>query len=79
MNVRLNGELLEEVESFKYLRPHVVVNGRVKMEVGNQANEASKCMSAIKNVLRNRALGMNANRRLYEGVVVSIALYGAKT
>ncbi len=31
MNVRLNGELLEEVESFKYLESHVAVNGRVAL------------------------------------------------
>ncbi len=30
-------------------------------------------------VLCNRALGKNAKRRLYEGVVVPAALYGAET
>ncbi len=33
----------------------------------------------MKTVLHNRALGMNAKRRLYEGVVVPSALYGAET
>ncbi len=44
MKVRLNGELLEEVESFKYLGSHVAVNGRVDVEVGNRVREASKFM-----------------------------------
>ncbi len=30
-------------------------------------------------MLPNRALGMNAKRRLYEGVIVPTALYGAET
>ncbi len=30
-------------------------------------------------MLHNRALGMNAKRRLYEGVVAPTALYGAET
>ena len=79
MDVRLNGELLEEVESFKYLGSHVAVNGRVNVEVSHRVKEASKCMGGMKSVLSNRALGMNAKRRLYEGVVVPTAMYGAET
>ncbi len=30
-------------------------------------------------MLHNRALGMKAERRLYEGVVIPTALYGAET
>ncbi len=78
MNVRLNGELLEEVESFKYLGSHVAVNGRVDVEVGNRMKEASKCMGGMKSVLSNRALGINIKRRLYKGIVVPTALYGAE-
>ncbi len=34
---------------------------------------------ARKSVLHNRTLGMNAKRKLYEGVVVPKALFGAET
>lgn len=34
MDGRLDGEILEEVESFKNLGSHVAVNGRVNEEVG---------------------------------------------
>ncbi len=40
LNARLNGELLEEVESFKYLRLTIVVNGRMDVEVCNRVKEA---------------------------------------
>ncbi len=33
MNVALNGELLEEVECFKYLGSHVAVDGEMEGEV----------------------------------------------
>ncbi len=66
-------------ESFKDLGSHVAVTGRVNVEVGHRVKEASKCMGGMKSVLRNRALGMNAKRRLNKGVVVPIALYGAET
>ncbi len=65
------------MESFKYLESHVAVNGRVK--VSHKMKEASKCMGGMKSVLGNRALGMNAKRRLYEGIVAPTALYGAET
>ncbi len=76
LDVRLNGEMLEEVESFKYLESHVAVNGRVNVEVSHRMKEGSKCIGGMKSVLHNRVLGMNAKRRLYEGVVVPTALYG---
>ncbi len=36
-------------------------------------------MGGMKGVLHNRALGVNAKRRLYEGEVVPAAMYGAET
>ncbi len=74
LDVRLDGEKLEEVESFKYLESHVTVN----VEVSQRVKEASKYMGGMKIVLHNRAWGMNAKRRLYEGVVPT-KLYGAET
>lgn len=41
LNVRLNGELLEKAESFKYLGSTVAVNGGMDMEVYNRGKEAS--------------------------------------
>lgn len=55
MNVRLSGELLEEVKSFKYLGSYVTVNREFEVEVGNRVKEASKCMCGMRTVLRNRA------------------------
>ncbi len=73
--VRLD-EMQEEVKIFKYLGSHVAVNGRVNVEVSHRVKEASKCISGMKSVLRNRAPGMRATRRLYEGVGVPTAVYG---
>ncbi len=44
LDVRLDGKMLEEVESFKYLGSYVAVNGRVNVEVGHRVKEASKCI-----------------------------------
>ncbi len=42
LNVRLDGEMLEAVESFKYLGSRVAVNRRVNVEVRYRVKEASK-------------------------------------
>ncbi len=47
MDVRLDGEMLEQVESFKYLGSHVAVNGSVNVEVGRKVKEACKCMGGV--------------------------------
>lgn len=51
MNMRLNGEQLEEVERFKYLGLHVGVAGRMEVEVSHRVQEASKCMGGMKSTL----------------------------
>ncbi len=79
LDVRLDGEMLEEVENFKYFGSHVAVCGRVNVEVCYRVKEISKCMGGMKSVSCCRVLGMNAKRRLYEVVVVPTALYGAET
>ena len=79
LEVSLNGETLEEVESFKYLGSHIARDGGVGVEVSSRVKEASKCLGGMKSVMRNRYLGMEAKRRLYEGVIVPTALYGAET
>ena len=79
MNVELNGVLLEEVDCFKYLGSQISVEGGVEEDVKYRVNEASKVLGSMKRVCKSRQLGMNAKRRLYEGVIVPTALYGAET
>ena len=41
-------------------------------------NNGGKVMGGMKKVFSCRAMGMNVKRKLYEGVVVLTALYGAE-
>ena len=79
LKVSLKGERLEEVDSFRYLGAHVARKGGVEVEIECRLREASKCLGGFKNIMRNRHLGMDAKRRLYEGVIVPTVLYGAET
>ncbi len=50
-NVVLNGKLVEEVECFKYLGPHVSVNGGIEGEVKFRMNEVGKVCGGMKTVI----------------------------
>ena len=79
LNVSLNGELLEEVDKFKYLGAQIGKRGGVEDDVSWRVGEARKAAGTVKNLWKNVGLGMNAKRMLYEGIVVPTALYGAET
>jgi hypothetical protein len=78
ISVTLNGELLEEVQCFKYLGSHVEKTELVETEVKARVKEGCKVLGALKSVMSCRTLGMEAKRGLYEGVVVPTVLYGAE-
>ena len=70
LNVMLNGEALAEVDQFKYLGSVIAANGGV--------NEGCKALGALKGVMKNRGLGMNVKKVLYEKVVVPTVMYGSE-
>ena len=77
--IGINGELIEEVKNFKYLGSQISVKGSTERDVNCRLNEASKCLGGLKSVLKNRYLGMESKKRLYESVIVPTVLYGAET
>ncbi len=50
MNVALNGEMLKQVECFKYLGSHVAVDGGIEGEVKFRMNEVGKVCGGMKSV-----------------------------
>ena len=77
LNVMLNGEALE-VDQFKYLGSVIAANGGVEADVHHRVNEGCKVLGALKGVMKNRGLGMNA-KVLYERVVVPTVMYGSES
>lgn len=48
MDVEQNGEVLEEMEHFKYLGATIAVNGGVEGDVCNVVNEGCKILGSMK-------------------------------
>ena len=78
LNVTLNGEVLEEVNQFKYLGSIIDANGGVEADVRHRVNEGCKVLGAMKGVMKNRGLGMNIKKVLYEKVIVPTVMYGSE-
>ena len=79
LNVRLNGEELEEVDQFRYLGSVINGNGGVEADVRHRVNEGCKVLGALKGVMKNRGLGMNVKKVLYEKVVLPTVIYGSES
>ena len=77
MHVILNSKPLKEVDCFKYLGSQVAAYGGCEMDVVHRMNEGYKAWGALKSVVSNRGLGIQAKKCLYEGLIVPMALYGA--
>ena len=75
----LNGEALEEVDHFKYLGSVIAANGRVEADVHHRVNEGCAVLGALKGGMKNRGLGMNVKKVLYEKVVVPTVIYGSES
>ena len=78
MNVTLNGEVLEEVDQFKYLGSVVAANGGIEADVCHRVKEGCKVLGAMKGVMNCRGLGMNVKKVLYEKVIVPTVTYGSE-
>ena len=70
----INGELLEEVDCFKYLGSQVGADGGCERDMVHRMNEGYRAWGALKSVLSNR-LGIKSKKCIYEGVIVPMALY----
>ena len=56
----------------------MAAGGGYKRGVAHRMNRKYKAWGALKSVLSNTGLGMNAKKCLYERVFVPTALYGAE-
>ena len=55
------------------------VNGGVEADVRHRVKEGCKVLGTLKGVMKNRGLGMNVKKALYEKVVVPTVMYGSES
>ena len=79
LNIRLNGDMMEVVDSFKYLGSCFSSDGGVKGDVCMRIQEGVKAFDAMKKVWNERNVTLEVKRELYERIVVPTVMYGSET
>ena len=80
LDLNLNGEILEEVDSFKYLGSIVSKNGGVVEDMMGRVNEGAKASGAMSRIWKVGTFGIGVKRMMYkrmmyERIVVPTELY----
>ena len=75
----IEGEGLEEVESFRYLCSIVGTRGGTKADVKTRISKAIVAFHSFINVWKSRVIGKTTKIRLFNTNVKSVLLYGAET
>ena len=65
LDLSLNGEMLEEVDSFKYLGSVLSKNGGVVEDVISRVNEGAKVSGALSMIWKVGSFGMGIKRMMY--------------
>jgi len=79
LNIMLNGERMEVVNSFKYLGSYFSSDGGVKEDVSMRVGEGMKTFGAMKKMWKSRSLSVDLKRELYERIVVPTVMYGSES
>ena len=74
MNIMMDGQVLEEVEDFKYLGSLAMAVGA---EVQQRVFESSKVLGAVRSILKGRTMSFGEKKTLYQQVIIPWSLYGA--
>ena len=75
----LEGEGLEEVESFRYLGSIVDTRGGTEADVKTRISKARAAFHILRNVWISRVISKTTKIRLFNTHVKSVLLYGADT
>ncbi|KAL8580775.1 hypothetical protein ACOMHN_018447 [Nucella lapillus] len=79
VNIKINGQKLEEVDSFKYLGSIITKDGSSTKEARTRLSLASSAMTKLDTIWKSNTISLPVTIRLYKLLVISILLYGYKS
>ena len=78
LNILLDGDRLEEVDSFRYLGVDIKSDGSQGAEMGHRRIEAAKLLGALKGVWNKGPMSTEVKLGMYEGIMVPTVMYGSE-
>ena len=77
-SVSVNGQVLEQVERYKYLGSIVTRDARCVEEIKTRINIAKNAFNKIKHLATNRSISLNLRKRFVKSYVWSTLMYGCE-
>ncbi|KAI8487879.1 hypothetical protein Bbelb_343270 [Branchiostoma belcheri] len=77
--IYMNGEQLEEVDSFTYLGGTITKDGSSQEEVRRRLGVATSAFSRLSRLWKTNNISFSVKHKLYKALVVTILLYGCET
>ena len=77
--ISMNGELLEEVNSFTYLGAALAKDGTSTAEILKRIAMATAAMARLTKLWKTNNISFAVKHKMYKVLVVSILLYGCET
>ena len=78
IDIRINGEKLDEVDSFKYLGAFVTDQGS-KPEALSRIAQTTAALARLKTIWNNKYISLSSEIRLMRSLVISVLLYACET
>lgn len=79
MDIKIDGDLLEQVSSFVYLGSLIACNGSIDPELNRRIGKASGAFNSLNKIWYNKKISLNTKLRIYESAVLTILLYAGET
>ena len=77
-NIRVNGQVLEQVEKYKYLGSVVSRDARCVDEIKQRIVIAKNAFNKVKHLVTNRSISISLRKRFIKSYVWSTMLYGCE-
>ena len=78
-SVSVDGNTVDSVDSFIYLRSLLSSDGHCQPDINRRIGLASSVMSALHNIWKDQYLSISTKIRIYQALVQSVLLYAAET
>jgi len=80
LQITVNGQILQAVETFTYLGSTLSRNANIDAEINNRISKASSAFGRLREkVWERRGISLNTKLKVYHAVVLTSLLYGCKT
>ena len=77
--MEIEGEILNQVDNFKYLRAFIKSGGRCTTEIKSRIVQVKAAFQKIKSIICNKSLSLNVRKSVLKSYIEPVLLYGSES